>query len=221
MESRLILSNSKGFSLVELMVVLVMSMIIMGAVFFTSKSQERNLAIQDRIVELQDNLRAGIAIMEKDLRMAGYDPECMSPPCSGFISANSGNFTISMKDPLSTNATDTVSYALYDYQSDGDLDLGRDFNGSGLQPVIMNVDALDIRYLGNNGTVLSFPLSNTDMAKIRLVEISVVAHTEKKDPAITTSPAFKNLQGTQILPPLHDGFRRQIIRSRVLCRNNF
>ena len=221
MESRSFLSNSKGFSVVELVVVLVMSMFIIGAVFFTSKSQEHNLSAQDMIVELQSNLRAGLTILEKDLRMAGYDPECLSPPCTGFTTANSGNFSITMEDPLTTGTTDTVSYALYDYQSDGDLDLGRDFNGSGLQPVIMNVDVVDFRYLDRNGNVIPFPLTNTDMARIRLVEIAVVAHTEKKDPAITTSPAFVNLQGTEILPSLNDGFRRQVIHSRVLCRNNF
>ena len=221
MESRSLLLNSKGFSLVELVVVLVMSMFIIGAVLFTSKSQEHNLSVQDRIVELQDNLRAGIAIMEKDLRMAGYDPECISPPCTGFITANSNSLSITMKDPLVSSTTNTISYALYDYQSDGDLDLGRDFNGSGLQPVIMNVEAFDLTYLDKNGNVLSSPLSTTDMAKIRVVEIAVVAHTEQKDPSITTSPAFVNLQGTQIFAPQHDGFRRQVVHSRVLCRNNF
>lgn len=221
MESRSFFLNTQGFSLVELAVVLVMSMFIIGAVFFTSKSQERSLSAQDRIVELQDNLRAGITIMEKDLRMAGYDPECMSPPCTGFINADSNSLTITMKDPQSTGTTNTVTYALYDYQSDGDLDLGRNFNGSGLQPVIMNVDAFDLTYLDKNGNILSTPLSTTEMEKVRLVEIAVVAHTEQKDPSITTSPAFTNLQGTQILAPQNDSFRRQVIRSRVLCRNNF
>ena len=221
MKSGSFFSNSKGFTVVELLVVLVISMFIIAAVFFTSKSQEHNLSTQDRIVELQDNLRAGVTILEKDLRMAGYDPMCLSPPCTGFVTATSGNFSITMKDPFSTNATDTVSYALYDYQSDGDLDLGRDLNGSGMQPVIMNVDAVDFQYIDKNGNVLAAPLSASARKKIRLVEIAVVAHTEQKDPAITTSPAFKNLQGAEILGSMHDGFRRQVIHSRVLCRNNF
>ena len=221
MKFRTVLSDANGFSIVELLIVLVISMFIIGTVFFTSKSQEHNLAVQDRSVELQDNLRAGITIMEKDLRMAGYDPSCISPPCTGFTAAGPNSFSITMRDPLSTNANDTVSYSLYDYQGDGDYDLGRDFNGSGLQPVIMNVDVLDLTYIDGNGNVLNFPLSSTDLARIHLIEIAVVAHTEQKDPDITTSPAFSNLQGTGILGATNDGFRRQVIHSRVMCRNNF
>jgi len=216
------IKKQSGYSLVELLVALVISLIVMGGIYLTSISQERNLQIEDRIAELQANLRAGMYILERDLRLAGYDPLCISPPCYnvGFINASSTSLTFKMRKP-DTNAIQTISYKLSNKK------LGRAVDGSGYQPLILNVDAVNFVYLDKNGTPLSTPMSSLDpnLKKIKVIEVTIVAHSAIEDPNYTspTTP-FKNLQKENniIFTPLaNDHYRRRSISSRILCRNIF
>ncbi len=215
------IKNQLGYSLVELLVSLVIGLIIMGGIYLSATSQERNMNIEDRVGEVQANLRSGLYILERDLRSAGYDPTCASPPCLGFTNATSTSFSFRRRNPT-TNAIETITYGLYDSQGDGDMDLGRNVNGSGNQPVILNVDAVDFVYFDNTGTRLATPLTPADLNDIQIVEITLVAHSEIPDPNFTSSQTFQNLQGeTVFIPSSSDHFRRRSIRTRVLCRNSF
>jgi len=220
----MVIKNQVGYSLVELLVALVISLIVMGGIYLTSISQERNLHIEDRVAELQANLRAGIYLLERDLRLAGYDPVCISPPCYnvGFTNASATSLTFSMRKP-DTNAIQTISYSLYDSQGDGDNDLGRAVDGSGNQPLILNVDAVNFVYFDKSGNRLTtLPLSASDLKKVKAVEVTVVAHSEIPDPNYTSTTPFKNLQGdTVFTPSSNDHLRRRSISSRILCRNTF
>ncbi len=220
----MIIKDQTGYSLVELLVALVISLIVMGGIYLTSISQERNLHIEDRIAELQANLRAGLYLLERDLRLAGYDPMCISPPCYnvGFTNASATSLTFSMRKP-DTNAIQTIAYSLYDSQSDGDDDLGRAVDASGNQPLILNVDALNFVYFDKSGNRLTtLPLSASDLKKVRVIEVTIVAHSEIQDPNYTSNQSFTNLQGETIFTPsANDHFRRRSISSRILCRNAF
>lgn len=68
-------SSEGGFTLVELMVTLVISSIIVMALYSAYILQQRSYYTQDQVVEMQQNLRAGITSMITELRLAGYDPE--------------------------------------------------------------------------------------------------------------------------------------------------
>ncbi len=215
------IKNQLGYSLVELLVSLVIGLIIMGGIYLSATSQERNMNIEDRVAEVQANLRSGLYILERDLRSAGYDPNCASPPCLGFTNATSTSVSFRRRNPT-TNAIQTITYGLYDSQGDGDLDLGRNVNGSGNQPVILNVDAIDFVYIDPNGNRLATPLSANDLDDIQIVEVTIVAHSEIQDPNYTSAKTFQNLQGETIfIPPTDDHFRRRAIRTRILCRNAF
>ena len=219
----MVIKNQVGYSLVELLVALVISLIVMGGIYLTSISQERNLHIEDRVAELQANLRAGLYVLERDLRLAGYDPLCIAPPCYdvGFTNATATSLTFTMRKPT-TNTIQTIAYSLYDSQGDGDNDLGRDVDGSGNQPLILNVDALNFVYFDKSGNRLNtFPLSDSDLKKIKVIEITIVAHSEIPDPNYVSTQPFTNLQGETVFTPSSDHFRRRSISSRVLCRNTF
>ena len=69
------LSDQHGFTLVELMVALAITGIISAAMYAAYTSQQRVYQSQDQIVGMQQNLRAGLDMMTRELRMAGYDPE--------------------------------------------------------------------------------------------------------------------------------------------------
>ena len=81
--------NQRGFSLIELMIALVLSSILVTAVYGFFTSQEKIYNIQDQISETQQNLRVGLDRMIKEIRLAGYEAP-PNPAGAGIVVANSG-----------------------------------------------------------------------------------------------------------------------------------
>jgi len=80
-------------------------------------------------------------------------------------------------------------------------------------PVADYVEALDLVFLDadNNAT------ANTE--EVRSIQVAVVAKTAKSDFYYTDKEIFKNIQGTTVLGPEGDGFRRMVLAEHVKCRN--
>jgi type II secretory pathway pseudopilin PulG len=62
----------RGLTLVELMVALAICFIVIGAVYRAFIFQQRTYAIQDQVAEAQQNARAAMHILMRDLWMAGH-----------------------------------------------------------------------------------------------------------------------------------------------------
>ncbi len=65
--------NAKGMTLIELLVVLVISALLLGGIYRVFISQTKAYTVQEQVVEAQQNTRAAMEILLRDLRMAGYD----------------------------------------------------------------------------------------------------------------------------------------------------
>lgn len=61
-----------GLTLIELVVALAIGLIVIGAVYRTFSTQQRTYTIQEEVAEAQQNARAAMTILMRDLRMAGY-----------------------------------------------------------------------------------------------------------------------------------------------------
>jgi hypothetical protein len=62
----------RGLTLIELMVAMAICFIVIGAVYRAFTSQQRTYAIQDQVAEAQQNARAAMNILMRDLWMAGH-----------------------------------------------------------------------------------------------------------------------------------------------------
>lgn len=51
------------------------SITVLATIYQLFHSQNRSYRNQDQIIETQQNLRAVISVLSKDLQLAGYDPE--------------------------------------------------------------------------------------------------------------------------------------------------
>jgi len=87
--------NTRGFTLVEILVVLAVFGIIMGAVYSLYITNQRAAYTSDETVEVQQNLRIAMDTITKDLRMAGMlvDPVAAPP-----IIVNLGDIDTGPKD---------------------------------------------------------------------------------------------------------------------------
>ena len=61
-----------GFTLIELLVAIALGMVILAGLFRTFKVQHDSYVIQDQVSAMQQNLRAAMYMITRDLQMAGY-----------------------------------------------------------------------------------------------------------------------------------------------------
>ena len=91
------MKNVKGFTLVELMIAMTISLIVLAGYYASFKSQHDSFDNQEQINMLQQNLRSAMTIMSGEIRMAGYDPTCFDPDgngiCDPFDFDGSGSIT--------------------------------------------------------------------------------------------------------------------------------
>ena len=66
------MGNRKGISLIELLVVLIISGIVVGGIYRFFIAQTQAYSVQDQVVEVQQNIRSAMEVLLRDLRMAGY-----------------------------------------------------------------------------------------------------------------------------------------------------
>ena len=72
--------NKKGFTMVELMVVLTMSMVVLVAVYMTFRTQLYSFQLAEQTAPLQQNVRISKLFLERDIRMAGANMDGVAYP---------------------------------------------------------------------------------------------------------------------------------------------
>ena len=67
-------NDPKGMTLIELLVAMAASMIVMAAIYGTYQGQEKAFVNQQLVIDMQQNVRAAMLLMTREIRMTGYDP---------------------------------------------------------------------------------------------------------------------------------------------------
>jgi len=205
------MKTDKGFTLVELLIAMVITVIVMAAIYSVYYSQQKSYNTQQQVAMMQQNLRGAMIMLTKDIRMAGYDPIGIVPT-PAVLTADSQDFTFIRVDD-SGAATEQISYR---YNSTDD-ELERD-EGGGYQTIAENIDAVNFVYLGIDNTVLSSPVA--DRSLIRSVQVTMVARAEKGDPGYTDDNIYENQSGVSIfVPGAGDNRRRRVLSRQIKCRN--
>ena len=91
------LSDKSGYTLVELLVTMVVATVLMAGVYGAYRMHSRSRITQERVVDMIQSARFGIAVMEREIRMAAYDPEGTSG--ASIVTAEAGEliFTCDLK----------------------------------------------------------------------------------------------------------------------------
>ena len=85
MNTKSTLNNIRGFTLVELMVVVFLTAIAVIAIYRGYTAFSHSADVQEQTIEMQQNLRIGMYWLEKDLRRAGMNEE--TDETAGFLVA--------------------------------------------------------------------------------------------------------------------------------------
>ena len=218
------MSKSNGFTLIELLVAMAITGIVAGAIFTAFQSQQKSYLIQDQITEMQQNLRAGMDLMVREIRMAGYDPHGDSGAGITAAAGNTLTFTLVADNDSYDNDGDnvidetgelkTIQYDLYDAYGDNDTDIGRRV-GARKRAAAENIEEIEFLYTLADGTNATAPANPND---IRSVQITILAKTEHKDSKFSDTKTYTTPSGAN-WGPYNDGFRRRLLSTTVKCRN--
>jgi type IV pilus assembly protein PilW len=180
-----ILNDNKGLTLIELMVAMAIFAIMGILVFQIHDSQSRMYVVQRQTAGLQQNIRAAMYFIGRDIRAAGYDRDGSAG--AGFVEpfpdfSGSGGADYSFIGPAMQ-----ANYLAFSVDADanGTIDgnddelIGYRLNGDRLekfstgavqwQPIIENVDALNFVYLDADGNVTA------NAADVRSIEVTLTA----------------------------------------------
>ncbi len=83
------IEKTRGITLIELMIVLVILSLVMMSIFSLYFTHQRTAYTQDEVVEVQQNLRIGMDSITRDIRMAGFLIPYNTTPVSA-VNNNSG-----------------------------------------------------------------------------------------------------------------------------------
>lgn len=152
--------KNKGFTLIELLVAMAISSIAMAAIYVLYNSQIRSHTVREQSVDMQQNARAALYFMEREIRLAGLDPSetddfgitDVRKRDNDYNLSLTGNpslsFTSDFDGDENIDSNETISYSVYDYPvgtPDGITDLARN-NGGGRQLIAQNIVAIGFAY---------------------------------------------------------------------------
>lgn len=180
--------SDKGFTLIELLVAMAISGIVMAGVYSVYYSQQKSYMAQEQVAVMQQNLRAAMLFMGREIRMAGCDPKGQAVDFADWDISSSSSFKFtfdirgsavgSLPDGDTDDPNEDITYAL-----DG-TDLER--NGD---HVAANISSLNFVYLDGDNNV------TTSASAVRSVEITLVAATEDnvRSRSFTTNIKCRNM----------------------------
>lgn len=191
-------NNEQGFTLIEAVVGLAISLILLGVAIVVFNVQRKTFIMQEQVAEMQQNIRAAMDMMAREIAMAGYNP---TGAAFNGIGTQTSTLVQILAD-LNGNGTTTadsnedITYRYYDVNdATYPLQLKRKTGAGSYQPFAQNIQSFSLSYLDSNGVTTSNPSS------IRQIRVTITGRTGKIDPdtgdykygTLTSSVTPKNL----------------------------
>lgn len=187
--------DARGFTLMELLVAMGIGMVILGAIAGTFMTQTRFYNAQEQVNEMQQNARAAMDLISREVKLAGYKPTGTSITGVAYNAS-----ALRIRADLDGNGTINDSsdeHLVYAFNS-GTSQITRTYGATGSTPQVVtnNATAFSFTYLDSSGA------ATTTEANIRQIAISITARTSKPDPNYTTNNGYRTYAlSTVITPP--------------------
>ena len=206
-------THNRGFTLVELMVALVLGLVVIGGVMGVFMSTYQANAQNIKAVRLNEEMRAVMSMMTRDIRRAGVRALAWQPSLLGSanVFANDVNWVVSRYD----TTVPANSCALFAYDSDGDDLLGdpdrmgyRLFRQGTQQSIQMRradaacnsatnweriTDENVINVLNLNFTTTLEPGTSGIAVRTVIVTLNAATHTRSANPSTITAADCTNI----------------------------
>ena len=213
----------QGFTLVELLIAMIIGLVITIALYSSYVYQQNTQSVQNQVVAMQQNLRAGSYFLLSEMRVAGLDPQ--GKDVAGIVdaTATSFRFTRDTNDngvdvtpgdgAIATGTDEDVTLAL----DAANETLTRDIGG-GPQVIAERIIGLEFLYTLKDGAQTLTP-SSGQLDDIRAITVSLLARTESEDRLVDFGGSYTSASGATVWGPFDDGFRRRLLTTNVQLRN--
>lgn len=234
---------NRGFTLIELMLAMLIATIVMAATFSIFKKQQDHYTAQMDVTMMQQNIRAALNIMTRDIRMAGFDLPGTSTATIVNAEPDLFAFTVDLDENGDVDGTgEQIAFYQYTDAATGNPTLGRTTIDPTTAPPTTEIDIVDLGggdWDINPGTAadtkaerapaadniehLEFRYFDedgnvtTDEVEVRSVEITLVARANSEDPNFENSRTYTSPSSTDWVK--NDNYRRRMQTMTVQCRN--
>jgi prepilin-type N-terminal cleavage/methylation domain-containing protein len=194
------LDSKAGFSLIELLMAMGISMVILLAIYQVFTITSKNFTTQNVAANAQQSLRTAIGLMARDIRAAGLDPA--DTDNFGFEVAASTKIRLTADSEdgsgVFNGLVDDANFERITYEFSSDQIVQTLYEGTASQnpaPLIANINNLAFSYFdSNNNDLIDYGLSPPqvsadDLVNIRTVEISITV----EEPAANDEPISRTL----------------------------
>ncbi len=181
-----------GFTFINLLVSMGISGIALSAVTTTFVSQSQSYDAQEQIVEMQQNARAAMDLITREVRMAGFDPTV-----AGFDGVHHHSNYIHIRADLNGDGDkdDTNEELRYRYDSTNDLIERDDDDLNNWTTLTENIQAFNFDFLDSNGN------STTTSADIRQIQITITARTAEINRNYPFNGGYQTYRLTSLVTP--------------------
>jgi len=158
-------SYHHGYSLVELLVAMAITLVVMAGVYKVYVSQQDSYLLQEQVAEMQQNARIAKYVLMKDIRMVGYNPTRTINIVTSFVARLPGDGLDAGDPDRTSTGSNSIAFTLDD---NGNTVLDANFDeqiafrvaGNNLQrfdvdnnawlTVVENIEALGFAYAFDN-----------------------------------------------------------------------
>jgi prepilin-type N-terminal cleavage/methylation domain-containing protein len=204
MQSLKLTGNNSGYTLIEIMLVMAILTIVLGAIYTVFTSVNRSCTNNEVSAEVMQHMRTGIEFMEQDIRMAGLDRFGSADAgfewvLSSYPTQTGLRFTADRNDDGVINDTD-FERITYRYDAGNQRLEQCLYEGTAAEDwdtVAENVTNFQFSYFDEDDLPIATPVSNADTPRIRTVQVSMTI----QQPAGRLEPVNRTLT------------------KRILCRN--
>jgi type IV pilus assembly protein PilW len=190
MSSKPNLRAKRGFSLLEMLIVLAVFTFIVGGIFTNLSQSQIRYQFEQEVAELQQSGRNAVDLMEREIKLAGFPKASYYDSGQNWTSANSNKVAAGF---ITIGATNLVFEA--DIEEDGivervdyNLSSGTLSRSAEDKPAGGGAPAATYKVLANNVTALTFSYLDSNgtatatASQVKFVQILLTLNTTNVDP---------------------------------------
>lgn len=192
--------NSEGFSFVELLIALALSLIVLTSVSSAFISQRKTYHAQEQMTEMIQGTRAVMEVITREIKLAGFNPTGNSSlvwiPYSTTQLEIRADLNGDGEFDGTSSANDTNEQIIYSHNGTN-LEIVRDAGQTFSYAKLFaeNIESFTFDYLDGDGN------TTTTAADIRMIEITITARTADPDPDYGPNSGYRTYTLTSTVSP--------------------
>ena len=181
---------SKGYTLIEVVVALGLSLLTLSAVYSLYVTELKAQIVRENMLDMHQQARVVVDLVSREILMAGYDPGGVnedSDLTNNFYGITYDPAQLIIKSDLNGNGTPSNANESIVFSLDSVTHTLRRNTGGGRQPFGENIESFVVQYWDQDGNPTTVSLS------IRQVGITVTARTADPDPNYSDNGGYRTV----------------------------